>query len=109
MTTKRHKEAIAAIEAWCKKRKNMKLTQKPRHVHPRAYVIGHAASGCLIVLKCWTDSEPHLREHTKLYPLSTINEFDDSLKAGDWCIVGYCSIEHRGGWPVAVPIPKDAT
>ena len=28
----RLKEAIAAIEAWCKKRKNMKLTQKPRHI-----------------------------------------------------------------------------
>jgi hypothetical protein len=107
MTTKRHKEAVAAIQAWCKTRK-LKLTQKPRHVHPRAYVVGYASSKCLIVSRCWTDSEPHLRQHDKMYPLSVINEFDETLKAGDWCITGYGSFEHRGGWPVAIPVPKDA-
>ena len=107
MTTKRHKEAVAAIQAWCKKNK-MKLIKKPRHVYPRAYVVGYAAPKCLIVSKCWTDSEPHLREHTKLYPLGTINNFDDSLKAGDWCIVGYVSVEHLGSWPIAIQVTKDA-
>jgi hypothetical protein len=107
MTTKQHREAIVAIQAWCKKNKLI-LKGKPRHVHPRAYVVGYAASKCLIVSCCWTDSEPHLRQHDKLYPLSVINEFDNSLKAGDWCITGYGSFENRGGWPVAVSIPKDA-
>jgi len=106
MTTKQYREAVAAIEAWCKKRKNLKLTQKPRHVHPRAYVVGYAASKCLIVARCWADSEPHLKNWDKQYPLHTINEFDESLKPGDWCITGYGSFEHRGGWAVAVPIPK---
>jgi len=108
MTTKRHRQAVAAIQAWCKKRKNLKLTQKPRHIHPRAYVLGYASSKCLIVSTCWTDSEPHLREHTKQYPLSVINEFDESLKAGDWCIVGYGVFESRGSWSVAIPITKEA-
>lgn len=106
MTTKQYREAVAAIEAWCKKRKNLRLTQKPRHVHPRAYVVGYAASKCLIVARCWADSEPHLKQWDKQYPLQTINEFDESLKPGDWCITGYGSFEHRGGWSVAVPIPK---
>ncbi len=107
MTTKRHREAISALEAWCKKNK-LALKGKPRHVHPRAYVVGYAASSCLIVSRCWTDSEPHLREHDKLYPLSMINEFDHSLKAGDWCITGYGSFEGRGCWSIAIPVPKDA-
>lgn len=107
MTTKRHKEAIAEIQSWCKKNK-LELKGKPRHVHPRAYVVGYASAGCLIVSRCWTDSEPHLRQHDKQYPLSIINTFDNSLEAGDWCITAYGSFEGRGGWPVAIPIPKDA-
>jgi hypothetical protein len=108
MTTKRHREAVSAIKAWLKKtRTNIKLSGI-RHIHPRAYVVGYAASQCLIVSTCWTDSEPHLRQSTKEFPLKIIHEFDESLKPGDWCITGYCSFKHMGSWPVAVPIPKDS-
>ncbi len=102
MTTKLYKEAVAAVEAWCKK-KNWKLINKPRHVHPQAYVVGHAASSCLIVSKCWADSEPQTREWNKKYPLELVREFDDSLRAGDWCIVAYVSTVSFGQ-PVAIPI-----
>ena len=83
MTTKLHKAAVAAVESWCKKKK-WKLISKPRHVHPQAYVVGYAASKCLIVSKCWSDSEPQTREWNKKYPLDVINEFDESLRPGDW-------------------------
>lgn len=107
MTTKQHREAAAAIQAWIKKQKDLVLEGKLRHVHPRAYVIGHAAPGCLIVTRCWADSEPHQRDWDRQYPLQSIHMFDRSLKAGDWCMTAYGCFKHRGGWPVAVPIPQD--
>jgi hypothetical protein len=102
MTTKLHKEAVAAVEAWCKKRK-WKLISKPRHVHPQSYVVGYAAPKCLVVSKCWADSEPHMKDWNKEYPLETINEFDNSLRAGDWCVVAYvCTQAFQQS--VAIPI-----
>ena len=103
MSTKLHKDAVAAVEAWCKKKK-WKLISKPRHVHPQAYVVGYAASKCLIVSKCWADSEPQMKERDKKYPLEIVHEFDDSLRPGDWCIVAYVSTVSFGQ-PVAIHLP----
>ena len=105
MTTKLNKEAVVALEAWCKAQK-MKLIGKPRHVHPRCYVVGYAAPACLIVARNWTDAEPHQKEWEKQYPLHIVRKFDTSLKAGDWCIVGYVSTFGIGE-PVAIQIPKE--
>lgn len=103
MTTKLHKEAVAAVEAWCKEKK-WKLISKPRHVHPQAYVIGYAASKCLVISKCWADSEPQMKDWDKQYPLGLLHEFDASLRPGDWCIVAYVSTVGFGQ-SVAIPIP----
>jgi hypothetical protein len=104
MATKQYLEAVKAVEAWCKKRK-INLIRKPRHVHPRAHVVGHTAPGCLIISKCWVDSEPHTQEWDKKYPCASVNLFDDSLKAGDWCITAYIST-FSYGQTVAIPIPE---
>lgn len=94
MTTKLHKETVQAVILWCKKNK-ITLSEKPRHVHPRAYVLGYAAPSCLIVASCWADSEPQTREFDKKYPLTTVRTFDPSLKAGDWCITAYVTTVGR--------------
>ena len=107
MSTKLEKESVLAIQDWCKKQK-MKLISKPRHVHPRAYVVGHAASSCLIVARCWAYSEPQKKEWDKKYPLQVVRKFDDSLKAGDWCITAYVSTTGSGE-PVAISIKEKNT
>ena len=103
MTTKLHKETVAAIEKWCAKKK-WKLLKKPNHVTPQAYVVGYAASQCLIVAKCWANSEPQTMEWDKKYPLKVINEFDETLKAGDWCATAYICTQ---GWQqtIAIQLP----
>jgi hypothetical protein len=106
MSTKLEKESTLAIQEWCKKQK-MKLTSKPRHIHPRAYVVGYAASSCLIVAICWADSEPQTKVWNKKYPLEIIRNFDHSLKAGDWCITAYVSTFHCGE-SIAIPIKGQA-
>lgn len=99
-----HRLSSAAVVAWCR-RQGMKLLCAPRHVHPRTYIIGSVAPGCIIVAAPWFDSEPHLRDWDRDSPLATVRKFDASLKAGDWCITAYVcrsgSQEH-----VAVPIPR---
>ncbi len=102
MTTKLQREAAEAIKAWCKKRK-LKLTAPPRHVHARSYVVGYAAPKCLIVAACWADSEEHLQAFDKANPLQTVHTFDESLKAGDWCITGYICANGRQE-DVAIPL-----
>ena len=111
MTTKLHKEAVAAVEAWCKKRK-WKLISKPRHVHPQAYVVGYAAPKCLIVSQCWADSEPQMKEWDKKYPLETVHEFDEALRAGDWCVVAYVctnSFQQQVAIPLATKLKEKNT
>jgi hypothetical protein len=102
MTTKLEKESALAIQDWCKKQK-IELVTKPRHVHPRSYVVGLAAPLCLIVARCWTDSEQQTQKWNKDYPLQIIHNFDKSLKAGDWCITAYVSTT-TSGEPIAIPI-----
>jgi hypothetical protein len=104
MTTNLHKEAVLAVQAWCKKHKYI-LIKKPRHVHPQSFVVGYASSGCLIISKCWQDSEPQTKEWDEKYPLGIVNLFDDSLKAGDWCISAYVSTAGFGQ-QVAIPLTK---
>lgn len=106
MATKQHREARAAVKAWCKKRK-IKLVGDVRHVHPRCYVIGRAAPLCLIVAECWADSEPHMRKFDNDNPLSTVHTFDESLKAGDWCVCAYISTA-GAGQRVAIALPEAA-
>jgi hypothetical protein len=104
MTTKLQREAVAAVKAWCKKNK-VKIIGSVRHVHPRSYVIGRLAPSCLVVSKCWADSEPHMRELDRKRPLTAIHEFDASLKEGDWCITAYVTTAGSGG-RVAIRIPE---
>jgi hypothetical protein len=102
MTTKLKKESLLAVQDWCKKQK-MELVTKPRHVHPRSYIVGLAAPRCLIVARCWADSEHQTQKWNKDYPLQIIHTFDKSLKAGDWCITAYISTATIGE-PIAIPI-----
>jgi hypothetical protein len=104
MTTKLEKESLLAVQDWCKKQK-MNLVTKPRHLHPRSYVIGFAAPLCLIVARCWADSEQQTQKWNNDYPLQIIHNFDDSLKAGDWCITAYVSTA-TSGEPIAIPIKR---
>ena len=104
MTTKQQREASIAVQEWCKKQK-IQLNSKLRHIHPRSYVVGHAASACLIVARCWADSEPHTKAWNKQYPLQIVHKFDKSLKAGDWCITAYVSTTGSGE-PIAIPIKE---
>jgi len=105
MTTKLEKESALAVQHWCKKQK-IKLTSKPRHIHPRTYVVGYAASSCLVVARCWADSEPQTKEWNKKYPLDIIRKFDHSLKAGDWCITAYVSTVGCGE-SIAIPLKEN--
>jgi hypothetical protein len=104
MTTKLQADSIKAVESWCKQQ-GLELEKKPRHVHPRAYVVGYAAQCCLVVSTCWAESEPQVREKDRKYPLTLVRTFDHSLKAGDWCITAYVSYPGVGE-PVAVPLPE---
>lgn len=102
MEKKTLNERVAkAVRKWCKAQK-LKLVTEPRHIHPRAYVVCKVSAGTLIVSTPWVDSEPQCRANDKERPLSMINTFDDSLKAGDWCSTAY--VVH-GGVQETVAIP----
>ena len=102
--TKAQRDALATVRVWCRHRK-IALTSTPRHLHPRAFVVGYAAPGCLIVARPWLDSEPQVRKFDKASPLTTIRHFDNSLKAGDWCITAYVTREGCQE-TIAVPLPE---
>lgn len=104
MATKLQTQAAKAVIAWCDERK-INLIRKPAHVHPRSYVVGKAAPGCLMVALCWADGESHMREFEKANPLKTVYKFDESLRAGDWCILAYVNTA-TSGERVAIPIPE---
>ncbi len=101
MATKLNERAANAIKKWCQAKK-LKLIRPPNHIHPRAYVIGKAAPGCLVVAAPWVDSEPQCQEFDKANPLTTIHRFDASLKAGDWCTTAYVC---HGGTQETIAIP----
>ncbi len=86
---KQQKEARTLIENWLEKQ-GIKPIKPLRHVYPRAYVIGHAASACLVIARPWVDAEDHLKEQTRTNRgLDTVHTFDDKLKAGMWCASAY--------------------
>jgi hypothetical protein len=85
--TKAQREARKAVKAWCAKRK-MRLLSAPRHVYPVAYVVSVDEFSC-IVSQPWIDAEPQVREHMRKFPRTIIQTFDQSLRAGDWCITAY--------------------
>ncbi len=86
--TAMERRAAAAIIAWCEKHKR-KVIGRPRHLHPRAYVVGYSGYGCLIVAFPWIDSEPQCQQNDKANGLVSVHYFDQSLKAGDWCTCAY--------------------
>jgi len=99
----KHKEKVAKkIKAWLKKNRKITATSV-RHIHAMAYVVGYAAPSCLVVARCWVESEKHLREFDKKSPLENVHVFDDSLNAGDWCSVAYYTTV-TSGQTVAIPI-----
>lgn len=87
MSSVLQRKASAAVRCWAQGKG--KTVQAVKHVHPRAYVIGRTAPGCLIVCVPWQDSEPQCRDFDRRNPMSSIYLFDDDLKAGDWCATGY--------------------
>ena len=92
------------IRRWVKANRDGARVTSICHVHPLVYVIGHAASGCLIVAVPWPNSEPNVREWDRQYPLNMVRQFDQSLKAGDWAMTAYVSTD-MGGETYCVPIP----
>lgn len=92
-----------AFYRWLKKDKPEQSVEGIRHIHARAYVVGHAAPGCLVVATPWVDSEPQCRDFDKGNPLGIIRRFDQSLKAGDWCATAYVSAPGIGE-RVAIPV-----
>ena len=87
------KRAVAAaIQAWCEKR-GKKLTRRPCHIFPQAYVVGYAAPGCLVVAVPWMDAEPQVQDFDRANPLKIIRRFDGQLRAGNWCSVAYVCCE----------------
>mgnify|MGYP001000142046 CR=1 FL=1 len=61
--------AVTAIRKFCKA-KGWKIKGPVRHLHTMAYVVGYAASKCLIVACPWPQSEKHMREWDRLHPLN---------------------------------------
>ena len=94
--------ASAAVLRWCKARE-LRLTEKPTHIHARAYVVGRAAPSCLIVAVPWVDSAPQCQKFNRENPLGLVYQFDESLQAGDWCTTAYI-VHAGGGESVAIPV-----
>jgi hypothetical protein len=87
--------------------------QSLNHVHPRAFFVGYAAPKCGIFKQNYLDSQPHNKEFTRQYPYQVIHntfydrkEFDESLKEGDACYMGYISTASYGTI-IACSIPKE--
>ena len=108
MATNQERAAVASIAAWCKKQK-IQIVGKPRHIYPRAYVLGRPSVSCLVVACPPVDAEPQIKDLRKAVQggadgSTTVQLFDGSLKAGDWCSVAYISTASGSGQRVAVPI-----
>ena len=88
MEKKLNEKVAKAVTKWIRSQKR-KVVGAPRHIHPRAYVVGYAAPLCLIVAEPWVDSEPQCRAFKKANPFVMLHTFDRTLKAGDWCSTAY--------------------
>lgn len=94
MTKKQVKEKIIA---WCDKNGIPKKDIKQiLHIHLHCYVIGYAAPNCIIVAIPWIESKEYLQEFQRGNPLNKINEFDKTLKPGDWCVAAYAAGKDSG-------------
>lgn len=91
------KQIKEKIIAWCDKngikRKDIK---KILHIHLHCYAVGYAAPKCLVVASPWIESKEYLQKFDKENPLNTINNFDDSLQPGDWCVTAYIATSNIG-------------
>ena len=94
--TQWEKIARQAIRDWC-------VTQglevkSIHHVHPRAYVLGKAASHCLLIATPPMDATPTIQSAQALMGADgsqSAHLFDDALRAGDWCSVAYVVMSGR--------------
>src|SRR5574343_181065 len=87
------KQAKEIIRKWRLKNVDKRTIKSFRHWQFRSFVIGKCAPSCLIVTKCWIDSEPQVKDFHKESPFNLIRLFDDSLRAGDWCFTCYISVD----------------
>jgi hypothetical protein len=88
--TELEKKTKAAVIAFIEREFSGAKVKKVRHIHPRCYVLSRAASACLLVACPPCDDEPQLKNIPKHGDGGiSVNVFDDSLKAGDWCSVAY--------------------
>ena len=99
MASKLKQAAAAAVRDWCARTGDP--AKSILHVHPRVYVIGRAAPGCLIVARPWQDSERYRQDFDRANPIQQIHEFDKSLDAGMWCATAYV-VRPGSSEPVAV-------
>lgn len=93
---KEHRRAKKAIFDWHERHHRRGAACRVTNVHPRAYVIGYAAPGCIIVAIPWMDSSRLLREFTRDNPLKQVHLFDDRIEAGDWVYYGYVRTDQYG-------------
>lgn len=91
--TKAQREARDAVRKWWTKHRKSYPVQDIRHVHAHAYVVGYAAPGCLVVACDGMESEPHMREWTAKSPLSTVHQFEDGIKPGEWVYFAYVATQ----------------
>lgn len=105
--TNQQRKAKSVVAQWVQANQRGVQVIGIRHIYPRALVVGHLGPRALVVARPWQDSEPQCREWDRQYPLDVIHDnFDKSLKAGDWCIVAYVSTD-TSGLHYAVPTPAE--
>lgn len=96
MAHTRKQKAKAVVTAWLAKNRKQWKVLSISHVYPCCYVIGYAAPLRLVVARPWMDSEPHMATFDMNSPIETSNDFETSLKPGDWCISAYVMAKGRG-------------
>ena len=97
---------IKSILTWCKG-EGIKVTSRPHHLHPRAYILARPASACLWVVTPPMDAEYQVQNLNRklsahIDGAMTVHLFDGSLRAGQWCSVAYVCM---GGRQEHVAIP----
>jgi len=102
LNTALHKRCVDAIKLFCIKRK-IKLTHKPRHLFPRAYVVAKPAPMVLVIVRPWVDAEKQCRDSNKHSGGCLVRVFDEALNIGDWCTTAYIVTSGRSE-EVAIPV-----
>lgn len=103
------KRSIQSLKKWYEKHKGKAYKVKSvSHVHARAYVISKAASACLVVAYPIDDAEPQIKAMRDFMGSDGVvftHTFDDTLKMGDWCTIGYVVSEGIQE-SIAIPMVK---